>query len=238
MSLPPFKAAKLSEPRKLAVVTTSWDDGHPLDVRLAGLLASCGLRGTFYVPVSAAGLQRMTKEQMLTIRRMGMEIGSHTVTHPILTLLDDAAVRRELVDSKKYLQTLLAEPVTAFCYPMGVFNRRLSSLVRGAGYQVGRTTMAFRTDHEFDPIRMPVSFQFLPHPHQVHVRHALKEGNGKGLINWYRLWRMEKDLLRLSERMLEHILEFGGVLHIWGHSWEIEERGLWEIGRASCRERV
>ena len=35
--------------RKL-VVTTSWDDGYPADLRVAELLAKHGVAGTFYVP--------------------------------------------------------------------------------------------------------------------------------------------------------------------------------------------
>jgi hypothetical protein len=33
-----------------AYITTSWDDGHPSDLRLADLLHKHSLRGTFYVP--------------------------------------------------------------------------------------------------------------------------------------------------------------------------------------------
>ena len=36
------------------IVTTSWGDGNPLDIRLAEILASHGLRGTFYVPLRNA----------------------------------------------------------------------------------------------------------------------------------------------------------------------------------------
>ena len=32
-----------------AIVTTSWDDGHSTDLRVAELLAAHGLKGTFYV---------------------------------------------------------------------------------------------------------------------------------------------------------------------------------------------
>jgi len=33
-------------------ITTSWDDGHPMDLRVAALLAKYGIAGTFYVPAS------------------------------------------------------------------------------------------------------------------------------------------------------------------------------------------
>ncbi len=211
-----------------AIVTTSWDDGHPLDLRVAELLAAHGLRGTFYVTTRCAEFPALPKAQMMVLRRMGMEIGSHTVSHPQLTKLDDQAARAELVDSKKELEDILGAPVTAFCYPYGKFNRRLSELVQESGYQLARTTVAFRTSCDFEPALMPVSFQLVRHPYQIHLRHGLKEANGKGLMDWARLWHMERDLVRLSGRMLRHIVPGGGLMHMWGHSWEIDRLGLWD----------
>ena len=37
-----------------AFMTTSWDDGHPLDYRIAEMLQEYGLRGTFYIPKQAS----------------------------------------------------------------------------------------------------------------------------------------------------------------------------------------
>src|SRR5688500_11915407 len=45
--------------RKAAIVTTSWDDGHPLDIRLAEMLARHGVAGTFYVPLRYEGVPVM-----------------------------------------------------------------------------------------------------------------------------------------------------------------------------------
>lgn len=210
-----------------AVVTTSWDDGHPLDLRVAELLARYGLTGTFYVPLNCSHRQVMDKQQLLALRELGMEVGSHTMTHPQLTKISRESAMRELTESKDALESALGERITAFCYPYGAFNPRVSSLVRAAGYRLGRTTVAFRTEKAFDPRQMPVSFQFVTRSMQVHVRHALKEANFRGLRNWQRLWGCERDLRRLSAAMLDHVLRFGGVLHFWGHSWEIEQLGLW-----------
>jgi hypothetical protein len=84
---------------------------------------------------------------------------------------------------------------------------------------------------------MPVSFQFFPHPPVTHIRHALKEANLKGLINWCKLWHLEKDLVQLTELVLNRLLTQGGILHIWGHAWEIEQFGLWGRLKAVC-ERI
>jgi peptidoglycan/xylan/chitin deacetylase (PgdA/CDA1 family) len=208
-------------------ITTSWDDGHPLDLRLAGLLAKYGLKGTFYVPTQYSEWPLMTKSEILELDRMGMEIGSHTVNHAILPQLTEAHARRELTDSRKALEDLLGKPVPAFCFPKGRFNSRTCTLVREAGYKLARTTVGFHMERRFDPSCMPVSVQFVRHPRSIHIRHALKEANVKGLLNWLRLCGLVTDLERLCLMMMKSAAAEGGLFHIWGHSWEVDALGLW-----------
>lgn len=212
---------------KTALVTTSWDDGHPLDLRVAELLATYGVKGTFYVPIHYAAIARMSCREILELRRMGMEIGSHTMTHPRMPGLADDAALRELIESRAFLEDLLGEPVTAFCYPGGKFTARQLPLPQRAGYKLARTTLGFRTELDFEPLRMPVGFQFWRHPRHILLRHELIQRNLKGALNWLRLWRTERDLTALTQAMLQHIKNDGGIFHIWGHSWEIEAGALW-----------
>lgn len=213
----------------IALVTTSWDDGHPLDLRVAERLAAYGVKGTFYIPVDYPLIPRMSRCEIQQLRRMGMEIGSHTQTHPRIHRLDAAQVLRELRDSKAYLEDLLGEEIHSFCYPEGKFAAHQMRLVDEAGYKLARTTVGFRTSLEFEPHLMPVSVQFWPHSRHTLVRHALLQGNLRGLSDWLRLWHAEHDPARLANAMLGRILADGGVLHIWGHSWEIEQKDLWSL---------
>ena len=36
------------------------------------------------------------------------------------------------------------------------------------------------------------------------------------------------DWTRLVRPLLSHALERGGVFHLWGHSWELEQTGQWQ----------
>ena len=215
--------------KKVAIITASWDDGHPLDIRLAKILDGYGMSGTFYVPLRSDRFPVMTKEQMRALQAMGMEIGSHTLTHANLTKLRKGQVLHELAESKRMLEDICGERVVSFCYPKGKFNPMVRSCVVETGYKLARTTLAFRTNMQFDPFRMPVSCQFFPHACSIAIRHALKEGNLMGLMNWCRFWKMENNLIRLLDLLLEHILNYGGILHIWGHSWELEKFRLWGV---------
>jgi peptidoglycan/xylan/chitin deacetylase (PgdA/CDA1 family) len=86
----------------------------------------------------------MTTSQLRAMAAAGMQIGAHTVTHPILAGLDDAAARAEIEDSRTQLQALLGQPVELFAYPNGRPGRdygpRDVDLVRRAGFRAAVST--------------------------------------------------------------------------------------------------
>jgi peptidoglycan/xylan/chitin deacetylase (PgdA/CDA1 family) len=61
----------------------------------------------------------MSSEQVRGLRRAGMQIGAHTVSHPILATLDNARAGDEIGRSRDVLQQLLGEKVGLFAYPNG-----------------------------------------------------------------------------------------------------------------------
>jgi peptidoglycan/xylan/chitin deacetylase (PgdA/CDA1 family) len=61
----------------------------------------------------------MTWDEIRGCARRGVSFGSHTVTHPIMSQLDDASARREIEDSWHRLQEETTAAVPAFCYPNG-----------------------------------------------------------------------------------------------------------------------
>jgi len=82
----------------------------------------------------------MTWEEAAELRRHGVEMGAHTVTHPLLTYEEAATARQELRLSKKTLEEKLAVPVRAFAYPNGDFNDAVRKEVERAGFQCAFTT--------------------------------------------------------------------------------------------------
>jgi hypothetical protein len=221
-----------SGPPPRMIFTTSWDDGYALDLRLADLLAEHEVRGTFYVPVKFEG--RMEASELRAVRKLGMEIGAHTVNHVDLTAAADPFA--ELIDGQRYLEDVLGEEITAFAYPFGRFDSRVSRLAQRAGYSLARTTMAFSTRPDFNPYQMPTSFQFVPCKRAIHARHALREWNLKGLLTWCGQWGFATSLRCLAELALGQAQAWNGVVHIWGHSWEIESHQLWSELRVLLKE--
>lgn len=82
----------------------------------------------------------MSWDQLREMAQRGHEIGSHSVSHDILTLVDDAHLERELVDSKRILEDKLQRPVETMCYPNGNCDARVAAATQQAGYRRAVTT--------------------------------------------------------------------------------------------------
>lgn len=63
-----------------------------------------------------------------------IDIGAHTVTHPVLSQLPAAQQRDEIHQSKEILEALLAKPVPGFAYPNGKFSEETQAVVKAAGF--------------------------------------------------------------------------------------------------------
>jgi peptidoglycan/xylan/chitin deacetylase (PgdA/CDA1 family) len=61
----------------------------------------------------------MSPEQVKDLKRQGMSIGAHTVSHPILRTLSSAAARAEIAEGKAALESIIADRVELFAYPNG-----------------------------------------------------------------------------------------------------------------------
>jgi peptidoglycan/xylan/chitin deacetylase (PgdA/CDA1 family) len=72
----------------------------------------------------------------------GINFGSHTVSHPILTRLPLEVARKEIIDSKKDIEKELSQEVTTFCYPNGEpgdFNNDIEGILKSNGFKCSVT---------------------------------------------------------------------------------------------------
>lgn len=78
--------------------------------------------------------QLMSAEQVAQVAAAGMEIGSHTVTHPKLGGIEGERLRAEVAESRSSLAELLGQPIQGFAYPYGSMDAVARQAVRDAGY--------------------------------------------------------------------------------------------------------
>lgn len=101
----------------------------------------------------------MSGGQVRALRAAGMQIGAHTVTHPILARLAPAAARREIADSRDQLEALLGERIGLFAYPNGRpgtdYLPEQVALVRDLGFDAAVSTAWGAARSGGDPFQIP-----------------------------------------------------------------------------------
>ncbi len=105
----------------------------------------------------------MRPAQIKRLHDEGMDIGGHTVTHPILKVLDEQQALAEIVGGKRRLEEITGAPVTLFAYPNGKPGRdygpRDVELVRQAGFAAAVSTVLGVAHRGSDLFQLP---RFLP----------------------------------------------------------------------------
>jgi peptidoglycan/xylan/chitin deacetylase (PgdA/CDA1 family) len=86
-----------------------------------------------YRPLTTAELIQLGQSEFI-------DIGAHTVTHPLLSVMSQADQSAEIVGSRQKLTEILGSRVDAFSYPYGNFTPETVDIVEAARFEVGLTT--------------------------------------------------------------------------------------------------
>jgi peptidoglycan/xylan/chitin deacetylase (PgdA/CDA1 family) len=118
-------------------------DGRPLDVPELS-------RDAASLPDELA---TMDWDALRAIADRGVEIGSHTRTHPHLTWLSDDELELELRESRTALEKKLWRPCRFLAYPYGEEDGRVRAAAKAAGYEAA---FALHSDErDVDPFALP-----------------------------------------------------------------------------------
>lgn len=167
---------RLAEPRspqKWVVIT--FDDGYADFLQHAyPVLAGYGFTATVFLPTAYIGATTqcfkgrpcLTWSQVGELSRAGISFGSHTVTHPQLSLLADRELEYEIAGSKREIEDHLGGPIDSFAYPyafpetQSAFLGRLRHWLCEAGYRNGVCTNIGSEDGRADRLfmrRLPIN---------------------------------------------------------------------------------
>lgn len=158
-----FLQGKGSLPKRPIIFT--FDDGYLSNWTLAApILEKYGMRGVFYIALEPDAHTRsgvegkddwMTPEQIRALHDRGHMIGSHSITHGLLSEMSEEEIRWELAESKRRLEALLDAPVPHFCIPRAGGNRRIVQLIGEAGYVTSTGADKGTAGPGRDPLRLP-----------------------------------------------------------------------------------
>ena len=181
--------------KKVALVT-GWDDGKAQDAEVVACLSKYGVRGTFFMCRNSAAMG-----QWREMESKGMEIGSHSWSHPHLDKTTPKQCLDQVVEMRRYLEKETGHPVISFAYPYGYKpandaegSNYVLRAMREAGYWSGRVTVNGdnRIDDIPDPLTMKPNFHF---------------GVGAG---------------KVKAKLDECLKKPGSILYFWGHSVEAQ----------------
>lgn len=198
-------------------------------MRIAELLSKHNFRGTFYVPISNMEGRPVLARSDLDELGRAYEIGGHTLTHCYLNKIAHGEAKRQIIVGKNLLEDQLGRSIKGFCYPGGWQNKSIRHIVQDAGFYYARTTANFYFGPHSDVYRMPTTLQLYPHARKTYVLNFAKK------LNWQKRKKIFLAALK-GDNMLERLImafheasSYGVFFHLWGHSWELEEIGGWNI---------
>jgi peptidoglycan/xylan/chitin deacetylase (PgdA/CDA1 family) len=150
-------------PEKTVVLT--FDDGYADNYEGVFLpLAEHNMKATWFITTDCIGkhaqwmgtpsaqTKMLTAEQLLQMENAGMEIGSHTCSHPDLTTLSYQQQRDEMTQSKQILESIIHGEISSFAYPYGRYNSDSISAAKDADYQLACTTCSGWFGSENNPL--------------------------------------------------------------------------------------
>jgi peptidoglycan/xylan/chitin deacetylase (PgdA/CDA1 family) len=157
---------------KSKLVVLTFDDGYTDTLTQAlPVLQEYGFTATCYIVSGAVGTYNQWDAEFLSenkpllsdaqIRQWlaaGMEIGSHSRSHPKLQDLDDESAYREIAGSREDLRNAFGVPIEHFSYPFGRFADATAELVRRAGYRSAVSLQRGIACAKDDPHRLPRIF--------------------------------------------------------------------------------
>jgi peptidoglycan/xylan/chitin deacetylase (PgdA/CDA1 family) len=178
------------------VVAITFDDGyHDFHSQAFPLLRKYGFNATLYVPSAWVGKKKIgvSPEQFMTWREIrevsqyGVEIGSHTATHPDLYRVDPQTLEDEIKLSKHAIEDNIGQPVRSFAYPFAFpeqdrdFACRIAGLLEEVDYQNGVCTVVGRAGKGHNRFLLPRL------PVNSHDDAALLDAKLKGRYDWLHL---------------------------------------------------
>jgi peptidoglycan/xylan/chitin deacetylase (PgdA/CDA1 family) len=138
----------------------------------------------------------MSWGEMREIESLGVEIGSHTVSHPLLRDMPRQDIVRELADSKKAIEDQLGRAISSFSYPYAfpeqdtTFVIELRRYLEAAGYDYGVTTVVGSASRLGDRY-------FLPRlPANQHDDEGLFQAKLEGSYDWLHTPQLIYKLMR------------------------------------------
>jgi peptidoglycan/xylan/chitin deacetylase (PgdA/CDA1 family) len=140
----PFTYFAEKENSGIMTYCLTFDDGYKSNLYVAEEMNKRGIKGMFFIITDTCKQKNgyLNISEIREIHKMGMEIGSHSCSHRHLSTLSMEEMKRELTESKAFLEDILSVEVKSFAFPGGRFGAREIRSATQAGYDLKRTCLS------------------------------------------------------------------------------------------------
>lgn len=190
---------------KRKALTFSYDDGQQFDRRLAELLRSHGMKGTFHLNSGRLGLHRgnevyISAEEVKEVYN-GHEVACHGVEHRNPPTITRQQMVLEIQEDRKALEAITGGLVQGMSYAFGNYNQEIMDIAKALGIKYSRTVQDTKS---FFP---PSDF-----------------------LAWHPTCHHDNGLMELADSFI-NIAGFYElpVMYVWGHSFEFGRSGDWSV---------
>lgn len=192
---------------KHKVLTMSYDDGKLADRKLIAIFNQYGIKGTFHINAGLFQDERRIKPDEFQKLYHGHEVSCHTYTHPTIARCPMEQVIRQVLMDREELEKIMGYPIRGLSYPNGSYSKEIMEVLPKLGIQYSR--VVGNTDN-FD---MP-----------------------KNYLEWKATCHHNHNLLSLGQEFIDlHKTQYLYMMYVWGHSYEFDERGNWDLIEDFCK---
>ncbi|UJF34825.1 polysaccharide deacetylase family protein [Paenibacillus hexagrammi] len=188
-------------------LTLSYDDGNVADRRLIDIMNRYGVRGTFHLNSALLDTGERISAQEVRSLYEGHEVSAHTLTHPTIARCPREQIVHEIMEDRKRLEHLAGYTVRGMSYPNGSYDGRIKRMLPELGIEYSRIV---GNSEQFD---MPLDW-----------------------LEWKATCHHNTRLLHHAEDFINlHKTQYLYLMYVWGHSYEFDRDGNWELIEEFCR---
>jgi len=142
---------------------------------------------------SRPAYRSLSAQEVRDLSRGGLiEIGAHSVTHPVLCDLPSDMQYDEIQRSKVRLEEIVNDRVISFAYPYGALSPETAAIVRQTGFSYGCSTVSHAVQRGADPFQLP--------------RIEINDWDGKEFANrlaaWFESSEKHTDVVEIEDRSI------------------------------------
>lgn len=136
------KSFDYAQDQNYKYVILTFDDGYSdAYINAFPILKKYDFTATFYIITNSVGKdQYISWDQIIEMKTSGMNIGSHTLSHPDLSKTTTVKSENEIFQSKNIIEEKIGDTIDDFCYPSGKYIEDNINILKKYNYKTATTT--------------------------------------------------------------------------------------------------